>query len=393
MEQAANPAEGRYPIAAIAMALMLAGTLLPTPLFELYHRVWLLTPGEISLVFTVYVGSLVPSLLFLGGLSDSLGRRRTILLSFAFFAAGSLILAFASGLGWLVAARVVQGVGMGIGSGAAAAAIREWMPERERARAGMIIVFAVSGGSAFGALLGGVLAQYAPHPLSLAYLVHVALVAIVAIAIASVPKCPHPRPAAHSVVPTIPAGIRRPFFVASAQAFIGWGSFAIFLGLVPAFLARSLDVHNLLVGAFVITGIQVGSVAISLVAQRFANRSAIIAGVATLGIGMWILIAGVWLHNYALVALATLLTGAGGGLTYLTGLNIVAAISPPEHRAEMLSAFLVACYLGFGIPALLLGIAANYFGLTAAFIGTAIALGVIAVATIASTTDRNLRPA
>ena len=108
-----NPAAGRYPIAALALALMLAGTLLPTPLFELYHRTWNLTPAEISLVFAVYAASLIPSLIFLGGLSDSIGRRRTILLAFAVLAVGSLIFAFADGLPWLIAARIVQGVGMG----------------------------------------------------------------------------------------------------------------------------------------------------------------------------------------------------------------------------------------------------------------------------------------
>jgi MFS family permease len=388
-----NPAAGRYPVAALALALMLAGTLLPTPLFELYRRVWHLTPEQISLVFAVYAASLIPSLLLLGGLSDSIGRRRTILYAFAVLAAGSLILAFARGLEWLLVARVVQGIGMGIGTGAAAAAIREWTPERERSRAGTITVIAVAAGSALGALLGGILGEYAPHPSALPYFVHVALLALVAVAVAMVPPCPHPRPAAHSLIPRIPPQIRRPFFVASAQAFIGWGSFAIFVGLVPAFLANALNLHNLLVGAFAITGIQVGSVTGSLAAQHLPNRPAIVTAMLTLGAGMWLLLFGVGLHVYVLVAVATLVTGAGGGLSYLAGLNIVNAISPPEHRAEMLSAFLVACYLGFSVPALLLGIAANQFGLFAAFIGAAVVLGAIAVTIIALTSERNLRVA
>jgi MFS family permease len=388
-----NPAAGRYPIAALALALMLAGTLLPTPLFELYHRTWNLTPAEISLVFAVYAASLIPSLIFLGGLSDSIGRRRTILLAFAVLAVGSLIFAFADGVPWLIAARIVQGVGMGLGTGAAAAAIREWMPENQRGRAGMVTVIAVAAGSALGALMGGILAEYAPHPLSLAYFVHVGLVAAAAVAVARVPKCPHPRPFAHSVVPTIPPAIRRPFFIASAQAFIGWGSFAIFVGLVPTFLANALNLHNLLTGAFVITGIQIGSVTASIFAQRLTTRWAIILALLTLGAGMWLLLLGVALHAYVLVAVATLVTGAGGGLSYLVGLNIVAGISPPEHRAEMLSAFLVACYLGFSVPALALGIAANEFGLFAAFIGTAVVLGAIATTIIALTSERNLRVA
>jgi len=375
------------------MGLMLAGSLLPTPLFELYHRLWNLTPADLSLVFAVYAGSLIPSLLFLGGISDSIGRRRTILLAFAFMALGSLVFAFADGLVWLIVARVIQGVAMGIGTGAAAAAIREWMHEADRGRAGEVTVIAVSVGSAFGALLGGILGQYAPHPLELPFFVHIGLLACGAIAIATVPSCPHLQPAAVSAILTVPRAIRRPFLIASIESFIGWSTFAIFVALVPSFLSRALGLHSLLVGAVVVTAIQIGSVSASLAGQRLSSRTAIITAMLALGTGLWLLLIAVALRAEALVALASLIAGAGGGLSYLAGLNIIGRISPPDHRAETLSAFLVAGYLGYSIPALGVGIAANRYGLNASFIGAAIVLGVIAISVSIFTTDRNLRVA
>jgi MFS family permease len=393
MNESVNPAAGRYPIAALAMGLMLAGSLLPTPLFELYHRLWNLTPADLSLVFAVYAGSLIPSLLFLGGISDSIGRRRSILLALAFMALGSLVFAFADGLVWLIVARIIQGVAMGIGTGAAAAAIREWMHEADRGRAGEVTVIAVSVGSAFGALLGGILGQYAPHPLELPFFVHIGLLACGAIAIATVPSCPHLQPAAISAVLTVPRAIRRPFIIASVESFIGWATFAIFVALVPAFLSRALGLHSLLVGAVVVTAIQIGSVSASLAGQRLSSRTAIIAAMLALGTGLWLLLIGVALHAEALIALASLIAGAGGGLSYLAGLNIIGRISPPDHRAETLSAFLVAGYLGYSIPALGVGIAATRYGLNASFIGAAIVLGVIAISVSIFTTDRNLRVA
>jgi MFS family permease len=393
MDESVNPAAGRYPIAAAAMGLMLAGSLLPTPLFELYHRLWNLTPADLSLVFAVYAGSLIPSLLFLGGISDSIGRRRTILLAFAFMALGSLVFAFADGLVWLIVARVIQGVAMGIGTGAAAAAIREWMHEADRGRAGEVTVIAVSVGSAFGALLGGILGQYAPHPLELPFFVHIGLLACGAIAIATVPSCPHLQPAAVSAILTVPRAIRRPFLIASIESFIGWSTFAIFVALVPSFLSRALGLHSLLVGAVVVTAIQIGSVSASLAGQRLSSRTAIITAMLALGTGLWLLLIAVALRAEALVALASLIAGAGGGLSYLAGLNIIGRISPPDHRAETLSAFLVAGYLGYSIPALGVGIAANRYGLNASFIGAAIVLGVIAISVSIFTTDRNLRVA
>src|SRR5580658_4964279 len=224
MTGAVNPAAGRYPIAALAMGLLLANSLLPTPLFELYRRTWDLTPGDLSLIYAIYAGSLIPSLLFLGGISDSIGRRRTMLISFAVLALAALIFAFAQGLWWLIAARIVQGIAMGMGAGAAAAAIREWMREPNPVYAAAIAVAATGAGSAFGALLGGTLAEFGPHPLALPYFVIIALLACGAIAVSTVPSCPHLHPAGVGSTLQVPAAIRRPFLIASVQSFVGWAT-------------------------------------------------------------------------------------------------------------------------------------------------------------------------
>ena len=78
-----NPAAGRYPIAVAAIALLIARVFMPTPLYQLYHREWGLTPSQISVVFAIYAASLIPSLLFLGGISDGIGRRKTLLIAIA----------------------------------------------------------------------------------------------------------------------------------------------------------------------------------------------------------------------------------------------------------------------------------------------------------------------
>ncbi|MDQ6825291.1 MAG: hypothetical protein M3007_07500 [Candidatus Eremiobacteraeota bacterium] len=70
--------------------------------------------------------------------------------------------------------------------------------------------------------------------------------------------------------------------------------------------------------------------------------------------------------------------GIANGLSYLAGLRIVQEIAPPDHRAEVTSAFLVASYSGFSLPALAVGFAANFIGLYPALVVAAIALGVIA---------------
>ncbi len=388
-----NPAAGRYPVAAATLGLLLAGAFMPSPLYEFYRTQWGLTPGEISLAFAIYAAALIPSLIFFGGISDDIGRRKTLIIALGIAVLGALTLALASNLWWLLAGRVLQGVAIGVGTPAATAAIREWMPDGMQNRAGSVAVVGLSTGSAIGALIAGVLAQYAPLPTQLTFIVYIALAAILVLVIRAVPSAMHTHSAAHRGLPVIPRTILRPMLLASAQSFIGWAVVSLFASLVPSFVESALNVRNLLIGSFVILCVQIGTVLAAGIGTRLSNRTAIIVAMLALGAGVWTLLLGVHDHSYFLLAPACIIAGLGNGFSYLAGLNIVNAIAPPEHRAETLSVLFVASYLGFSLPALAVGIAANRVGLYTAIVGFALALGVFALATMLAATQHNLEAA
>jgi MFS family permease len=388
-----NPAAGKYPIAAATIGVLLAGAYMPTPLYELYRREWGLSPGEVTIVFAVYAASLIPSLLFLGGISDEIGRRKTMLIALGFSALGSLVFAFADGFGWLIAGRILGGISLGIGLSTAAAAVREWMEPGMQRLAGEVTLIGTGIGATFGAILSGVLGQYAPYPTTLPFLAHIILVALVAVMVASVPSCEHLASAGHHGLPSIRANIRRPFYLAATEAFVGWSTVAIFASLIPSFLVRSLGLHNLLVGTCVVTLVQAGLLTAALVAGNLRSRVVIISGMLALGAGLWLLLIAVPYHLYPLICVAIAIVGAGNGLSYMAGLNIVNRVAEPEHRAELLSAFLVATNLGFSVPALAVGFTANKIGLYNAIVAAAILFGFVAVGTMWATTEKNLTPA
>ncbi len=108
--------------------------------------------AELSWIIGAYnlvVGSL---LLADGRLSDSLGRRRVYLPGVAVFGLGSVLCALAPGTWWLVAARVVQGVG---GSVTMAAGFAVMLPEFPPTRRSLPIGIAGAAG-ALGAVVGPV---------------------------------------------------------------------------------------------------------------------------------------------------------------------------------------------------------------------------------------------
>ena len=110
------------------------------------------TDAELSWIVGAYnlvVGSL---LLAAGRLSDSLGRRRVYLPGVAIVAFGSMLCALAPGTWWLVAARVVQGVG---GAITLAAGFAVMLPEFPPTRRSTPIGIAGAAG-ALGAVAGPV---------------------------------------------------------------------------------------------------------------------------------------------------------------------------------------------------------------------------------------------
>jgi MFS family permease len=369
---------------------LLAGAFMPSPLYEFYREQWGLTPGDISIVFAIYAGSLIPSLIFFGGVSDDIGRRKTLMIALGFSALGALTFALASNLWWLLAGRVLQGIAIGIGTPTATAAIREWMPARLQNRAGSFAVVGIATGAAIGAAIAGVLGQYAPLPTKLTFIVYIALAVALAFIVRMVPSGAHTHSAAHHGLPSIPPSIRRPLLVASAQSFVGWAVISVFASLVPSFVEGALGVRNLIVGSCVIIFVQIGTLLAAPLGSHLSNRRAIFAAMLALGAGVWALLLGVPEHIYVVLVLACSLAGLGNGLGYLAGLNIVNAVAPPEHRAQTLSVLFIASYLGFSIPALTVGIAANRTGLFAAIMGFAFVLGALAVATMFAATPRNL---
>src|SRR5258708_7361774 len=82
-----------------------------------------LTPFVVTIVFAVYVASLLAALLTVGGLSDYVGRRPVILTALLLNAAAMILFAEARDVGQLILARAVQGLCVGVGTTALGAAI------------------------------------------------------------------------------------------------------------------------------------------------------------------------------------------------------------------------------------------------------------------------------
>jgi MFS family permease len=130
-------------------------------------------------VLVAYLLGITCLTLVVGRLGDLLGRRRLLLGGMALFALASLLCALAPGMGWLIAARALQGAGAACMIALALAMVGQLVPaERRGWGMGLLGTLSACGtaiGPAFGGLLIGTLGWQAPFlllvPLSLLALV------------------------------------------------------------------------------------------------------------------------------------------------------------------------------------------------------------------------------
>jgi hypothetical protein len=68
-------------------------------------------------------------------------------------------------------------------------------------------------------------------------------------------------------------------------------------------------------------------------------------------------------------------------------------LAPPEHRAETLSTFFLAAYLGLSIPAIGVGIASEHVGFFRSTLVCSIAVGLLLAGAALQALNDRLRPA
>ncbi|MBI3973060.1 MAG: MFS transporter [Chloroflexi bacterium] len=107
-----------------------------------------------------YVLCIAGLLLPAGRLADMAGRREVFIGGFALFGAASALCGLAPSIGWLIAARVLQGVGSALIQANTAALLTQAFPATERGRALGLNGSIVSLGLLSGPVIGGLITEH-----------------------------------------------------------------------------------------------------------------------------------------------------------------------------------------------------------------------------------------
>jgi hypothetical protein len=346
--------------AAFAFLIVMAVATLPSPLYGLYRTRDHLSALTITVVFAIFAASTIAILQRDSSIAARIGLRGTMLGAVATMMVAMGVLAAWKDLPGLLIGRVVTGVAVGLAAGTAITYLVELRlradPTASPVRARTIGTSVTVGALGVGPLIAGCLAQWVPLPLTVPYLVFIALGAIALIGLWTAPETRAPTTVKKSAGPRREVRLPVPAAAATLAAFSANGLFA---GLSGLFLATTLhDPSHALSGAALFVLFACG--VISQLATLQASRVLALGTVSMLA-GLTLLVVSVRLStpNLAMFLIGGALIGAGSGAVFKGTTGIVLGASPAESRVAMTSDLLIALYVGLSVPVIGAGIALN----------------------------------
>ena len=289
-------------------------------------------PESVRWVIIGYVFSYAITSFVAGALADRVGHGRVFRAGLALSAAAFLLAGIAPTFGWLLVARVLQGLGGGCVYGTVPGIVTLTATPETRGRALGFLNAGMGLGFSAGPLVAGVLVG--AFGWRSIFLVRLPL-ALMALAWAVSAMPPASAPAARLVAAR--DVFRAPVLLAGAQSFVANAAiFAIWL-LAPFYLVASRGLSVLATGAlFTLTplGTTLAAPVGGRLADRVGVRGPIVAGLAIEALGLLLMSRCGPDTRLELVALALLAAGFGVGLFQVTNMTqIMAAFVTAQQGA------------------------------------------------------------
>ena len=341
-----------------------AGALMP--LLVLYEERWAFPAALLTLAFAVYALGFLAALLTLGSLSDHIGRRPVLIGALIIQLASNVMFLVAPDIGWVIAARIVQGIATGAAATAFTAALVEVAPPNRKRLGTILGSVGLTAGLGLGSLLAGLAIQLTTRADSIIFIILTVVtilgVAVVALSPESVTRTPG---ALRSLIPrvAIPPAARREFAAAAPVIAAIWMLAGLSGGLAPS-MVRSV----FLLDSGLLDGLSgfispAASAVIGLAFARVDPRRAMTIGIYTSIVGAIGIIGGVFAASLAVMIIGQTIAGVGFGASFTAGLRLIFPLAAAHQRAGVVAGIYVVSYIAFGLPVVIAGQLTNTLGL------------------------------
>lgn len=351
-------------LVAFAFLIVMAFGTLPSPLYGLYRVRDHLSSFTVTVIYAIFAVGTITALLSVQRITARAGRRGAMLGAIATMMVAAGLLAAWKALPGLLIGRLITGVAVGLAAGTALTYLIELRlgedPNGSIIPARNIGAAASIGGLGIGPLIAGCLAQWVKHPLTLPYLVFVALGSIAALGVATAPETGAPAPSTPAETPVGSASRSVSLLVPGATATLAaFAANGLFAGLSGLFLVVTLHHPSHALAGATLCLVFTSGVASQLTTNRLLPSRVLAVGTIAMLAGLVSLVTSVRLStpSLPLFLIGGALIGAGSGAVFKGTTGVVLEASPPEIRLVMTSDLLIALYVGLSIPVIGAGIA------------------------------------
>lgn len=362
-----HPKQTRYWMRLVpAMFILAWGGNHFTPLLHLYEDLGNYEVWQANFLLGTYVAGLIPGLLVASALSDKYGRKPVMFAGMFLAMAGSLLLALGFQVFWeLCVGRMLAGIGVGIAMSVGTSWMKELSGAPYDVHAGASAgarrpSLTLTLGFGIGAVATGVLAQWAPMPSLLPYVLHGTLSVVALFWLAVTPESLPPENRTTSSWwqdLRVPSAGHRTFtrLIMPAAPWV-FGAAAVAYAIMPSSVAAQMGDYTTIYAA----GLTILTLGVGAAVQPFYPRINQATGGRAIAVGMFVLVTGLVLAVVAVilaspvfVILVDAVLGAGYGITLVSGLAQVQRIATPSDLAGLTGIYYSLTYVGFLLPTIL----------------------------------------
>jgi MFS family permease len=336
-----------------------------TPLLVVYKEQWKFPAALLTLTFAVYAIGFLTAVLTLGSLSDHVGRRPVLIGALIIQLVSNVMFLVAPDIGWVLAARIVQGAATGAATTAFTAALVELAPPNRKRLGTILGSVGLTGGLGVGSLLGGLAIQLTTAANSIIFIVLTIITilgtGVIALSPESVTRTPG---ALRSLIPRVafPPATRREFVAAAPVIAAVWMLAGLSGGLAPSMVRSVFQLDSGLLNGLSGFIAPATSAVIGLAFARVDPRRAMAIGIYASIVGAIGIISGVFAGILAIMIIGQAIAGVGFGASFTASLRLIFPLAAAHQRAGVVAGIYLVSYIAFGVPIVIAGQLAGALG-------------------------------
>ncbi|TWF50231.1 DHA1 family purine ribonucleoside efflux pump-like MFS transporter/DHA1 family bicyclomycin/chloramphenicol resistance-like MFS transporter [Neorhizobium alkalisoli] len=346
-----------------------------TPAMPELVRAFGTTEAAIKLSLSLYFGGFALAQLAAGPISDAFGRRFASISFLLIYVAGSLMATFAPSVEWILAGRLIQGIGASVGMTVARAAVRDQFVGAEAARIMNLIGIILAIGPAMGPSLGGLSLSVFGWKSIFVLMVLIGLVLLASCFVflkeTTIPDRSRLKPL--TLISTYATLITDLRFLLPSM---------VLGGAIGALYAQGTMLPFVMIGVVGLTPTQFGlgmliqtgaylggSIALRLVSKRLSGPATVMIGLTFSGIGGTMMLLSVLLLPPSFLSIMLPVGVSTFGIAFITPYTVTAGLAPFPKIAGSASALMGFIQMGGGFVG---GLIASAFAAPLTSIGTII---------------------